>query len=93
MIDDREYFLLTLNVINLLQLNDGTLFEALQSQRLRIIWLTSMLDESHSTKSARAQRRQDVEIIQEQNAFLFALGSILLLLRRLLVMNYIVNKI
>ena len=57
MIDDGENFLLTLDMVDLLQLDDGTLFEALQSERLCIVRLASMLDESHSSKRARAQRR------------------------------------
>ena len=44
MINDCQDFLLALDVINLLQLDDSTFLEAFESERLRVRPIAPMLD-------------------------------------------------
>ena len=64
MIDDREDLLLTLNMINLLKLDNGTLLEAFQGERISVTVITTVLNEAHTAERTRAQCRQYIEIIQ-----------------------------
>ena len=87
MINDCQDFLLTLDMINLLQLDDSTFLEAFESERLRVRSIASMLDQTHPAERTCTEGRQDVEIVEEEDATLFALGTILNLLLRLIVMH------
>ena len=87
MINDCQDFLLTLDVINLLQLDDGTFLEAFESKRLRVRSIAPMLDQAHTAECTCTEGRQDVEIVEEEDATLFSLGTILNLLLRLIVMH------
>ena len=85
---DGKNFLFALHVVNLLQFDDCTLFEAFQGQWLDIGIVASVLDQTNPTERASAQRGQNVEIIQVQNALLLSGGTIFLLLLCLIVVNY-----
>ena len=80
MINDCQDFLLALDVINLLQLDDGTFLEAFESERLRVRPIAPMLYQTHPAECTCTEGRQDVEIVEEEDATLFALGTILNLL-------------
>ena len=80
MINDCQDFLLALDVINLLQLDDSTFLEAFESERLRVRSIAPMLDQTHPAECTCTESRQDVEIVEVEDAPLFALGTILNLL-------------
>lgn len=89
MVDDREDFLLTLHVVDLLQLNYCALFQAFQGHRIRLFaTFTAMFDESDPSESTRSERRQDVEIVQEELACGLAAHSVLHLCLCLIVVHY-----
>jgi len=54
MIDSFKDRFLALNMLYLLQSYYFALLQALQSQWERLLWVVSMLDQSDSTKGARA---------------------------------------
>ena len=87
MINNGEYFLLTLHVIDLFQFYDGTFLQAFESQWISIIAITAVLDQSDSTEGTCSQGRQDMEVIKEKLASFLSLGSILDLFLRLVIMN------
>ena len=64
MINDCQDFLLTLDVINLLQLDDCTFLEAFKSKRLCVRSIAPMLDQTHPTERTCTESRQDVEIVE-----------------------------
>ena len=53
-IDYGENVFLTLHVINLFQFDDCTLFEAFEGERVLLLVITAVLDETHTTESTRA---------------------------------------
>ena len=62
-VDNGEYVFLTLDMINLFQFDDCTLFEALESERVLLLVITSVLDEAHATESSRSKRRQYMKVV------------------------------
>ena len=87
MINNGEYFLLTLHVIDLFQFYDGTFLQAFESQWISIVAITAVLDQSDSAKGTCSQGRQDMEVIKEKLASFLSLGSILDLFLRLVIVN------
>ena len=87
MINNGEYFLLTLHVIDLFQFYDGTFLQAFESQWISIVAITAVLHQSDSTEGTCSQGRQDMEVIKEKLASFLSLGSILDLFLRLVIMN------
>ena len=87
MINNGEYFLLTLHVIDLFQFYDGTFLQAFESQWISIVAITAVLHQSDSTKGTCSQGRQDMEVIKEKLASFLSLGSILDLFLRLVIVN------
>ena len=87
MINNGEYFLLTLHVIDLFQFYDGTFLQAFESQWISIVAITAVLDQSDSTEGTCSQGRQDMEVIKEKLASFLSLGSILDLFLRLVIVN------
>ena len=87
MINNGEYFLLTLHVIDLFQFYDGTFLQAFESQWISIIAITAVLDQSDSAEGTSSQGRQDMEVIKEKLASFLSLGSILDLFLRLVIVN------
>lgn len=64
MINDRENFLFTLHMIDLLQLDNGALLEAFERQWVFVLPITPMFDKTHTTERASSQRRQDMKVVQ-----------------------------
>ena len=87
MINNGEYFLLTLHVIDLFQFYDGTFLQAFESQWISIVAITAVLHQSDSTEGTCSQGRQDMEVIKEKLASFLSLGSILDLFLCLVIMN------
>ena len=55
-VDYRENVFLTLNMINLFQFDDCTLFETLECERVLLLVITAMFDEAHTTESTSSER-------------------------------------
>jgi len=62
-VDYGENVFLTLDMINLFQFDDCTLFEALQGERVLFLVITAMFNEAYTAESSRAERRQDMKVI------------------------------
>ena len=75
-------------MIDLLQLYDCALLQALEGQRLSFGAVVSVLDETDSAESTSSKGRQDPQIIQEVNIFLLPLNPLLNFLRGLIIMHY-----
>ena len=74
-------------MVDLLELNDGALLQALKRQRVRVLPITAMLHETDSAERAGTQGRQDVEVVQVELTSLFTLRSISNLFRRLIIVH------
>ena len=57
MLNNRQYFLFTLNVVYLFKLDNSTFLKALEGQWLDVLTFLSMLDQSNSTKSTSSEGR------------------------------------
>ena len=54
MINDCQDFLLTFDMINLFQLDDGTFLKAFECKRLRVRSIAPVLDKAHPAESTCA---------------------------------------
>ena len=63
MVDYGEDIFLTLDMINLFQFDDCTLFETLECEGILFLVITAMFNETHTSESSRTKRRQNVKVV------------------------------
>ena len=75
MVDSLEDAFLALHMLDLLQTDDLTFLQALQSQRQTLSWFISMFYQAYSSKRTSAESRNKVEVIEHVITCLFSLES------------------